>query len=127
MQYKGWAIDVAMEERGEGDILLTITPRDPYAPTALSYAEAVKGLASRMEGVRNVTIICRNHIMADLISLSPHFSLVLTKFCPEFWGIYPCFYVFHDICYNIHLPYHNKTEHTYTSYSKQGKSLDLGK
>ncbi|MEM3032307.1 MAG: hypothetical protein QW756_00230 [Nitrososphaerota archaeon] len=62
-------IDVAIEELGGGDVILTITPRDPYTPTALSYAEAVKAIASRVEGVKRVTIICRNHVMADLINM----------------------------------------------------------
>jgi hypothetical protein len=60
---------VTIEERGDGTIIIIITPRDPYSATALTYAEAIKTIASKVEGVKQVIIECRNHIMADLINM----------------------------------------------------------
>ncbi len=60
---------ITVKEHTEGTVQIIITPRDPYSTTALTYAEACKTIAAKVEGVKQVIIECRNHVMADLINM----------------------------------------------------------
>ena len=62
-------LTVNVQDLGDGLVRIVISPRDPYSPTLLSYAEAVKSVALKVAGVKKILIECRNHVMADLINM----------------------------------------------------------
>lgn len=59
---------LTIKELEEGIIQIEFMPDSPYNPMVMSYALAMKALASKVEGVKKVIVICRNHVMADKIN-----------------------------------------------------------
>ncbi len=59
---------IAVQDLGDGVVKILFIPTNPYSPTALTQAEAVKTAARKVPGVKRVIIDCRNHIMAQLIT-----------------------------------------------------------
>ena len=59
---------IEVAETSPGTIKITFTPTNPLSPTALALAEATKTIAQKVEGVKKVTIECKNHILAERIN-----------------------------------------------------------
>ncbi len=64
---------IEVRDLGDGVIHIVYTSRDPRSPNVITYAEAVKTLASRCEGVKKVIVEVRNHVMADFVNLKLNF------------------------------------------------------
>ncbi len=59
---------LAVKEVEEGVIQIEFVPSSPYNPMAYSYAMALKAISSKVDGVKKVVVICKNHIMAERIN-----------------------------------------------------------
>lgn len=59
---------LSVKELDEGIIQIEFTPSSPYNPMAFSYAMALKAISLKVEGVKKVAVICKNHVMADRIN-----------------------------------------------------------
>lgn len=59
----------SVKELSKGVIEIVFIPETPYSPLAYSYAMAIKRVASSVEGVDKVIVVCKNHVMAERINL----------------------------------------------------------
>ncbi|MEM0441337.1 MAG: hypothetical protein QXF45_05405 [Candidatus Caldarchaeum sp.] len=61
--------DIEVKEVAQGEILVLFYAKDPYSPNVMTYADAVKKIASKVEGVKRVVVDVRNHVMSDLFNI----------------------------------------------------------
>lgn len=59
---------LSIREVEDGVIQIEFVPSSPYNPMAYSYAIALKTISSKVEGVKKVVVLCKNHIMAERIN-----------------------------------------------------------
>ena len=59
---------IQVREIQKGVIHITIIPKNPLSPRALTIAEATKTITQKQEGVKKVIIECKNHILANTIN-----------------------------------------------------------